>query len=171
MKKYFGPNFDTIHAIVLDFDGVLTDNSVYVSENGIESVKCSRSDGLAFDALRRLNIKCFVLSTETNSVVTKRGEKLKIAVIQSSKNKVDSLLSLSTEHDLSLDKVIYIGNDINDIDAMNLCGHKICPSDSHPLVKKVSDHVLDSAGGEGVVRELVEHHLGIDLYSLLYRSG
>lgn len=171
MKKTLPVTLESISAIIFDFDGVLTDNFVYLSENGIESVRCSRSDGLAFDGLRRLNIKCFILSTEKNTVVSKRGEKLKVPVLQGSRNKVDSLLMLSVEQGILLDSAMYVGNDINDIEAMKLCGFKVCPSDSHPTVKQIADHVLDTAGGKGVVREICENLLAINLYTLLYREG
>ena len=71
---------DDIDAIILDFDGVLTDNSVYVDQNGIEQVKCSRSDGLAFDVLRKLKKPIHILSTEKNPVVLARASKLKVPV-------------------------------------------------------------------------------------------
>jgi len=75
-------NINEIDALVFDFDGVLTDNKVYVDQNGKESVCCSRSDGLAFDVLRKLKIPTYILSTETNIFVTQRAKKLKIPVIQ-----------------------------------------------------------------------------------------
>lgn len=163
-------SLDDIAAVILDFDGVLTDNSVYVSDEGREFVKCSRSDGLAFDALRKLEIKSFILSTESNPVVSKRGEKLQVSVLQGSSDKSESLKRLSADEGFPLENVIYIGNDINDIDAMTLCGYKFCPSDSHPTVQQLADRVLSAGGGEGVVRELVEEFLMIDLYKVLYEE-
>ena len=91
-------------------------------------------------------------------------------VLQGSSDKSESLKRLSADEGFPLENVIYIGNDINDIDAMTLCGFKLCPSDSHPTVQQLADRVLNAGGGEGVVRELVEEFLMIDLYKLLYEE-
>jgi len=95
-----------LEAIVFDFDGVLTDNNVYLDQNGNEMVCCSRADGLAFDVLRQTHLKLFILSTETNSVVSRRGEKLKIPVFQGIKDKQTSLEELSQHEGFSLAKMI-----------------------------------------------------------------
>ena len=79
-------NINEIDALVFDFDGVLTDNKVLVHQDGSESVLCNRADGLAFDVLRKLKIPTYILSTETNTVVTQRAKKLKIHVIQGALN-------------------------------------------------------------------------------------
>ena len=158
-----------ISAIVTDFDGVLTDNKVYISSSNNEMVRCCRSDGLAFDALRKLRIKSFILSSESNSVVTRRAEKLKIPVLHGSLDKATDLKALSKEHQFDLESVIYVGNDINDLAAMSLCGYRCCPSDSHPAIKNISTNVLGAPGGEGVIRELVEQVLNINLCKILYK--
>ena len=87
-------DLDKISAFIFDFDGVLTDNVVFTDQNGIESVACSRADGLAFDILRRLEKQSFILSTEKNQVVEARANKLKIPVIQGINNKVNALQEL-----------------------------------------------------------------------------
>tara|TARA_A100001011_G_scaffold307917_1_gene323372 strand:+ start:858 stop:1346 length:489 start_codon:yes stop_codon:yes gene_type:complete len=159
--------FDNFKNIILDFDGVLTDNSVYVNENGQESVKCSRSDGLALSALRKLNFNISILSTEENKVVSERAKKLKIQVIQGVRDKEMILKKLSLEKGLDLNKTIYIGNDLNDYRAMLLCSLKCCPLDSHTKIKEISDVVFKAKGGNGVIRELTEEFLGIDLLKLI----
>lgn len=166
MKSQISKN--SIEAIVLDFDGVLTDNLVYVTENGHESVCCNRSDGLAIDTLRRLNIPCYILSTEKNKVVKMRANKLQIEAIQGVNNKADEIIKFSVQNNYNLEKVLYVGNDLNDYKAMKLCGYAICPSDSHNEVKKIADIVLKSAGGKGVVREIVEDVFSIKIISTLY---
>ena len=80
-----------IKAIFFDFDGVLTNNFVYLDESGKESVRCSRSDGLAFDALRKLKIPTYILSTEMNKIVSSRAKKLKSPVFQGLGNKSNTL--------------------------------------------------------------------------------
>ena len=161
-------NINEIDALVFDFDGVLTDNKVYVDQNGKESVCCSRSDGLAFDVLRKLKIPTYILSTETNIVVTQRAKKLKIPVIQGASNKLETLSKLCNEEHFNINKVLFIGNDLNDYQVMKACGYSACPSDSHSKIKQISSHVLSSAGGEGVARELLDEIFNLDFIKILY---
>jgi N-acylneuraminate cytidylyltransferase/3-deoxy-D-manno-octulosonate 8-phosphate phosphatase (KDO 8-P phosphatase) len=105
-------NINELDALIFDFDGVLTDNKVYINENGIESVCCSRADGLAFDALRKLDIPVYILSTESNPVVAVRGRKLSVPVIQGSSNKLISLKNLCEENGYSLKNILFSGNDL-----------------------------------------------------------
>lgn len=156
-----------IRALVFDFDGVLTDNTVYVDQDGRESVRCHRGDGLAFDALRATNLHLFILSTETNPVVTARGQKIRIPVFQGSGNKLATLRLLADEHHLSLQNILYVGNDLNDYHVMQACGFRVCPADSHPRIRQLADVVLTTCGGHGIVRELTEDVLHLDLLHLL----
>lgn len=151
-----------VSAIVFDFDGVLTDDRVYVDQDGREMVCCNRRDGLGFDILRKAGIKLFILSTETNPVVARRAEKLKIPAVQGSRDKAASLRKLALSEGVDLAETLFVGNDINDLPAICLCGFSACPSDSHPSVKSAVTHVLQTAGGQGVTREIVEKVLKID---------
>jgi len=159
---------ENINAIVFDFDGVLTNNYVQVDQNGNESVSCCRSDGLAFDALRKLKVTTCILSTETNSVVIKRSEKLRVPVINCVDNKANKLIEWSTNNGIDLGKILYVGNDINDLPAMKISGYSACPSDSHQKIKDIATITLRTTGGAGVVRELLEEVFKIDLISVLY---
>ena len=156
-----------IDAFVFDFDGVLTNNMVYLSENGDEWVACNRADGLAFDALRELKKPSFIFSTEKNLVVSQRAKKLKIQAIQGLSNKAKSIINFSNENKFNLKKVIYVGNDLNDFEAMKLCGYKVCPSDSHYEIRKIADIVLKAKGGQGVVREILEDVLDVQLINYI----
>jgi len=127
--------------IVYDFDGVLTNNKFYLNQDGVESVQLNRSDGLAISLIKKLGYRQFIFSSEENEVVKKRAEKLKSLIIN---NKLD------------FDKIIYVGNDINDLEAMKLCGFRVCPYDSHKKIKEISNHKLPIKGGEGVVRYLFD---------------
>lgn len=147
--------------IIFDFDGVLTDNRVVVDENGIESVTCHRADGLAMDFLHAHNIPCIILSTETNKVVLVRAAKLRVPVRHSVKHKEAAVLQIAADKDLDLGNVMYVGNDVNDLHAMALCGIKVCPSDAHPKVKEIADYVLSNKGGDAFVRQLCEQLLGM----------
>ena len=128
-------NINNIDAFVFDFDGVLTNNLVYLNQEGVESVVCSRADGLAFDVLRKLKKPTFILSTEKNSVVTMRAKKLKIQALQGIKNKADALSSLSESKGYDLGRILYVGNDLNDFNVMKICGYSVCPIDSHIKIK------------------------------------
>ncbi len=161
---------EDIDLIVFDFDGVLTDNAVYVDSSGNETVKCSRSDGLAFDAIRKLEIDCYILSTEKNKVVESRSAKINIPCISGESCKENRLSKLCSENNYRLENTLYIGNDLNDLNAMKLCKYKVCPKDSHPVILKISDYILTTCGGYGVAREIVEKVLDIDIYELLYNN-
>ena len=154
-------------ALVFDFDGVLTDNKVYVSEDGKETVCCNRSDGLAFDAFRRLGLPVFWVSRETNPVVRVRAAKLKVPVLQAVTDKPEAVFALAQKEGFSMSEILFVGNDLNDLDVMTACGLSACPSDSHPRICQVATFVLKSKGGEGVARELAEKILGIDIAKVL----
>ena len=157
-----------IDTFIFDFDGVLTNNLVYLDENGKESVSCSRADGLAFDLLRKLNKDMYIVSTETNPVVNARAKKLKIPVLQGIKNKVELLKEVVQKKGLNFKNICYVGNDINDYGAMKLCGLKVCPSDSHKEILAISDIILNTKGGYGIVRELIEDVFQVDMLKILY---
>ena len=162
-------SLNNITVFIFDFDGVLTNNLVQIDENGKESVSCSRADGLAFDVLRKLNKPVFILSTEKNQVVTARAKKLKVPVLQGVSEKSEALKQLIEKEGLDLKNILYVGNDLNDYLAMQLCSYRACPADSHPKIKRISNICLNANGGDGVVRELVEEVLNIDFIKILYQ--
>ena len=137
-----------IEAFVFDFDGVLTNNLVHLSQDGQEWVSCSRADGLAFDVLRKLKIPAYILSTEKNSVVTARADKLKIPALQGVGDKVEGIKELAVREGLDIQNILYVGNDLNDYRVMQLCGYTACPSDSHKTIKSISTIELRSKGGD-----------------------
>jgi N-acylneuraminate cytidylyltransferase len=155
-KKIFISN---VSAIVFDFDGVLTNNKVYVSEKGEETVRCDRGDGFTFELLKKLGLKIFILSSEKNSVVKMRAKKLNIDLIYGSKNKKNDLKELCKKHSLDLKKLVYVGNDINDLEAMKVCGFSFAVADAVKEIKKVADFVLESKGGEMVAREIFNNFI------------
>ena len=160
---------DDVDVFVFDFDGVLTNNIVQIDENGKESVSCSRADGLAFDVLRKLNKSAYILSTEKNLVVRVRAKKLKIPAIQGVSDKVEAIKKLANKNNYNLKNILYVGNDLNDYLVMQLCGYSVCPADSHSKIKRISDICLNTKGGNGVVRELLEDVLNIDFIKILYK--
>jgi len=143
--------------IVYDFDGVMTDNTVIIDEYGKESVVVNRSDGMAISEIKKIGIPQIILSTEKNLVVKKRGRKLGIPVFQGIKNKETFLADHLRKGEVNPQKVVYIGNDTNDLLAMKMIGHPICPKDAHESIKKISSLILKTSGGKGVIRELFDY--------------
>ena len=145
-----------VDLVVMDFDGVMTDDCVIVDQNGIESVRCSRADGMGIRLLRESGMKIIVLSTERNPVVMTRCKKLNLECIHGVLKKGEILTNYMKEHEINPQNVIYIGNDINDLPCFPLVGCAVVPADAHPEVKKEADIVLLHNGGEGAVRELCD---------------
>lgn len=145
-----------IDLIVYDFDGVMTDNRVIVFQDGTEAVIVNRADGLGVDYFRDLHIPQLILSTETNPVVNARAIKLRIEVINSCKDKKLALKDYCVQHNYNLSKVVYIGNDLNDLEVMKIVGFPVAPADAHPKIKKIAKLITETNGGEGVIKELSE---------------
>jgi len=145
-----------IVALVLDFDGVFTDNRVLVHQGGGESVICHRGDGLGFELLRRLNIPHLVLSTENNPVVQARCEKLQVPCIHGIKDKIKVLFDWLEEKQLDPSQVVYVGNDINDLNCLRAVGCAVVVNDAHPRAKAAAQIILEAPGGSGAIREIID---------------
>jgi YrbI family 3-deoxy-D-manno-octulosonate 8-phosphate phosphatase len=149
-----------VDLVVFDFDGVLTDNRVLVMDDGREAVLCNRADGLAFDRFRTERLPTAIMSTERNPVVSARAAKLKTAVLQSIADKGAALAGYCRERGADPHRVVFVGNDVNDLPAMRLVGYPIAVADAHPDVKAIAWTVLKRRGGEGVARELADDVFG-----------
>lgn len=147
-------NIADIDAIIFDFDGVMTDNRVLVMDNGTEAVFCNRADGQGINLLRDAGIRCFILSTEKNTVVTVRARKLGIRAVQGVSDKGAGLRALCAEENLDIRRVLFVGNDVNDIPAFAAAGISAAVADAQAEAKLAAHVVLASAGGAGVAREL-----------------
>lgn len=145
-----------IKLIVFDFDGVMTDNRVILSETGEESVIVNRADGWGVGMLRDKGYPMVILSTEKNKVVAIRAGKLKIPVLHGIDNKASVLKDYCDKAKVDMQKVMYVGNDVNDFEAMQLVGVRVVPCDAHKKVKEIADIILEAPGGGGVVRELAD---------------
>lgn len=145
-----------LRLIVFDFDGVLTDNRVWVTAGGQEWVAGNRSDGIGLAAVRRLGVQMLVLSTETNPVVSERCRKLRLECEQGIEDKGSRLRDILIARGLAPASVIYVGNDANDIDCMRLVGCAVAVGDAHPSALAEADIVLKAHGGHGAVRELCD---------------
>lgn len=146
----------SLDAILFDFDGVLTDNRVLVLEDGREGVWCNRADGLAFDLLRAVGMPAFIISTETNPVVLGRAAKLKVAALSGLSDKADTVSKLCRDRGFAPERIMFVGNDLNDIGVMKAVAFPVAVADAHPSVKQIAWRVLETAGGAGVAREIVE---------------
>ena len=143
-------------AIVFDFDGVMTDNKVLVSQDGTESVICSRSDGMGIGELKALGLPLLILSKERNPVVTARARKLDIECQQGVDDKKSALVSWTKRVAVDLAHVTYVGNDINDIPCLECVGMPVVVGDAHPAVLPYARLVLAHPGGDGAVREVCD---------------
>lgn len=156
INPHFKMLIKELDLIVYDFDGVMTDNCVLIDQNGKESVSVNRSDGLAVNLIKVLGVKQIILSTEINPVVSMRARKIGLDVIQGANDKKRVLEDYCKMSGISPERVLYIGNDINDLEVMNFVGHKMCPLDAHEKIKGISDRILSKKGGDGVIRELAD---------------
>lgn len=145
-----------VRLLVMDFDGVLTDDRVWVDEAGVESVAASRSDGMGIARLRAAGIEAVVLSSETNPVVSARCQKLGIEAIQGAGDKAEALEALLQRLGVAREAVVYVGNDVNDLPCFPIAGWAVAVADAAPAVRSAADHVLRAPGGRGAVRELCE---------------
>jgi 3-deoxy-D-manno-octulosonate 8-phosphate phosphatase (KDO 8-P phosphatase) len=145
-----------IKLIAYDFDGVLTDNNVYIDQYGNEMVQVSRADGLGIGEINKMGVIQIIISTEKNPVVTMRAKKLGLTCLQSISDKSLALKDYCEGKKLELDTVAYVGNDINDLEVMKLVGVTFCPADAHVSIKEISQYILKSKGGEGVSREILD---------------
>lgn len=145
-----------IEAIVFDFDGVFTDNKVIVFEDGKEAVICSRGDGMGIEQLKKQGIPIWVLSKEKNPVLLARCKKLGIACEYGIENKLQRLEEQIAERKLNMENIIYVGNDINDIECLSEVGCPIVVQDAHLEAKKHAKIILQNKGGDGAIRELTD---------------
>jgi N-acylneuraminate cytidylyltransferase len=143
-------------ALVLDFDGVMTDNRVLVSQDGVESVAVSRADGMGIERLLAAGVLVVVLSRETNPVVGARCRKLGVPVVQGLRDKAAALGAWLTDHAIDARDVVFLGNDVNDADCLCAVGCGVVVADAHATVRALARFALDAAGGHGAVRELTD---------------
>lgn len=146
----------SVELIAFDFDGVFTDNTVYVSQEGIESVRCWRSDGLGLARLRDMGVQVFIISTEMNPVVTVRANKLKLSCKQGVDDKAAVILETCRELSIAPRNTMFVGNDINDIPAFQSVGFPVAVADAYPEVYPHVVYRTLKPGGCGAVREICD---------------
>ena len=139
--------------VVFDFDGVFTDNRVWVSETGAESVACWRGDGIGLRRLDEAGVPYVIVSTEPNAVVARRAEKLRARCVHGVGDKLAVVRDEATRAGVALDAVAYLGNDVNDASCLGAVGLPVVPADAWPEVVPLARWVLERRGGHGCVRE------------------
>lgn len=148
--------------LILDFDGVLTDNKVSTYKSGEEKVVCSKADSLAISRLKDSHINVFILTSEDNLVVDIRAKKLNLEVYRSKHNKKDKIFEILNLKNLNIKESIFIGNDLNDLDVFRSDIFCCCPNDASNSIKDISDFVSSKDGGNGAIREVSEIFFGLN---------
>ncbi len=139
-----------------DFDGVFTDNAVYVFEDGREAVRCYRGDGLGLRRLEALGVLPVIVSSETNPVVLARSRKLQVRCVHGCTDKVAAIEALAAEQGLSFEQIGFVGNDINDAAVLARVGLAVVVQDAHPDVLALAHYRTQRPGGYGAVREVCD---------------
>ena len=140
--------------IFTDFDGCLTDDRVWLNQEGEEFIAANRKDGLAIKRLKNLGIQVVIASTESNKVVLARGNKMGVEVLQGLADKAESIAQYLQQKNLTWNDAWYIGNDVNDLGAIERANLSLCPADAIKKVRKTVDVVLKTNGGRGILSEI-----------------
>ncbi|MGQ4490775.1 acylneuraminate cytidylyltransferase [Streptomyces sp. 372A] len=154
------PTLDDIDAVVLDFDGTQTDDRVLVDSDGRETVAVHRGDGLGIAALRKAGVPLLILSTEQNPVVAARAHKLRVPVLHGVDRKDLALKQWCDEQSLAPERVMYVGNDVNDLPCFALAGWPVAVASAHDSVRAAARAVTTTPGGSGAIREIAAWLLG-----------
>ncbi len=157
------PTRGDVDAIVLDFDGTQTDDRVYIDADGRELVAVHRGDGLGIAALRRTELKLLILSTEQNPVVAARARKLHLPVLHGVDRKDIALKQWCEEEGIAPERVLYVGNDVNDLPCFGLVGWPVAVAGAHAIVRDAARAVTSTPGGDGAIREIASWILGPSL--------
>jgi 3-deoxy-D-manno-octulosonate 8-phosphate phosphatase (KDO 8-P phosphatase) len=152
----FAERARNIRILGIDFDGVMTDNRVYVFEDGREAVVCSRLEGYGLRRATAAGVYCFIMSTEKNGVVSMRAKKLEIDCQQDVPDKVEAFERLLSARGLSLNQAAFIGNDVNDLGVLQRVGLPVIVADAHEALDELSAFRTTRRGGDGAVREVCD---------------
>ncbi|WP_445527111.1 cytidylyltransferase domain-containing protein [Streptomyces cyslabdanicus] len=160
------PTAADVDAVVLDFDGTQTDDRVLIDSDGREFVSVHRGDGLGIAALRDSGLRMLILSTEQNSVVAARARKLRLPVLHGIDRKDLALKQWCEEQGIAPERVLYVGNDVNDLPCFSLVGWPVAVASAHDVVRGAARAVTTVPGGDGAIREIASWILGPSLDSL-----
>ncbi len=147
---------EKISLVAFDFDGVMTDDRVWVDQDGVESVSANRGDGMGIEMLLKAGIKGVIISRETNKVVAARAQKIGLPYFHGVGDKANTLRAYLEKEGISSQETVYVGNDINDLPCFPLVALAVAVADAHPQVLKQADWILSCSGGHGAVREICD---------------
>jgi 3-deoxy-D-manno-octulosonate 8-phosphate phosphatase (KDO 8-P phosphatase) len=150
------PLLERVRFAFFDFDGVFTDNRVWVDERGDELLAFSRSDGLGLRRLDQVGVQYLIVSMEQSPIVGARAQKLRAGCVQGVDDKLLVVRERSEAAGIALEDVAYVGNDINDAECLRAVGLPVVPADAWPEVQQLARWVLSRAGGTGCVREFCD---------------
>lgn len=154
-------DYSKIKYMIIDVDGTLTDAGIYYDENGNELKKFCTKDAAGFFAAKVVGIQTMILTGRECAATTRRMKEMKVDyLVQKCNDKVTYLKQFMADNNLSSDEIGYIGDDLNDIPPMKLCGFVGCPEDACDEVKDIADYVAHTKGGHGAVRDVISHLLG-----------
>lgn len=159
------PAREDVDAVVLDFDGTQTDDRVLIDADGREIVAVHRGDGLGVSHLRRAGLELLILSTEQNPVVAARARKLQVPVLHGIDRKDLALKQWCEEKGIAPERVLYVGNDVNDLPCFHLVGWPVAVASAHDSVRAAARAVTATPGGEGAIREIAAWLLGPHLHT------
>ena len=146
--------------LVVDVDGTLTDAGIYYDDNGNELKKFSTRDGAGFFTAKAVGIKIMVLTGRECPATERRMKEMQVDyLVQNCRDKISYIRQFMSDNDISKEEIGYIGDDINDLGSMKLCGFVGCPADSCKEILRISDYVSPIKGGHGAMRDVVEHIL------------
>ena len=156
-----------IELVVLDVDGTLTDGSVYYGTGNVEIKKFNVKDAAGILSIQAVGIPCMILTGRESEAVKRRGQDLHIKYVeQGVSDKEKYLRNFLSKNDITVDSVIYIGDDLNDLSCMKMVGHAACPFDAAEEVRNLCEYISEQKGGAGAVRDIIFHYLKeMDLYS------
>ena len=148
-----------IKLFLVDCDGVLTDGGMYYFESGDEAKKFNTRDGMAFKKLREMGIKIGIITGEDTQIVINRGKKLNMDYIFTGvTDKVDIVNKLVIENGMSFDNLLYVGDDLNDLELLKMVGFSACPSDAEDIIKSNVNYISNKTGGNGVIRDIYNNY-------------
>lgn len=146
-----------IKLFLTDCDGCLTDGGMYYTENGDEIKKFSAYDGMGMSLLRKAEIRTGIVTGEDRELNRRRAKKLKLDFVESGCSDKGSVVRrICEDNQIALDEVVFVGDDINDLSALQIVGVSVCPANARLEVKGVADIILETKGGDGAIREIAD---------------
>ncbi len=147
---------EAVSLVVFDFDGVMTDDRVWVDQDGVESVAANRGDGMGIEMLLNAGFNAVIISTESNPTVAARAKKLDLPYFHGVGDKAGTLKAYLEKEHIPANETIYVGNDVNDLPCFSVAAYAVVVADAHDEVRRKADLVLSHSGGHGAVREICD---------------